>query len=158
MYLMHCWSLFLDDEAIAAPDQNLSELGTIELSVTRVELTRSKAPSFDAPPQLNDAAIHERSKKMSMHRVTLVPLWLMFEALTDECAPNAGFKELKSSLIHTNSIPREPWNRYLMHDSCSNTDRGASIFNLFAKELRRINIIFYRVSPCARDSTRRQCA
>ncbi|KLO12085.1 hypothetical protein SCHPADRAFT_905446 [Schizopora paradoxa] len=87
-----------DDEAIAAPDQNLSELGTIELCVTRVQLTKSEGRTSNAaPPKLNDAAIHERSKKMSMHRITfqgteeLTTPYEFYTARTLESVPHARF-------------------------------------------------------------------
>jgi len=60
-----------DDETIASPDQNLSVLGSIELCVYRVELTKSAVQSVTKPMGVIESAIHERSKKMSMHRVTL---------------------------------------------------------------------------------------
>ncbi len=59
-----------DDETIASPDQNLSDLGSIELCVYRVELTKSAVQSIIKPMGVIESAIHERSKKMSMHRVT----------------------------------------------------------------------------------------
>jgi len=60
-----------DDETIAAAEQQLTNLGTIEIKIFRVavlEISNFVSKELKLP---NNSVIHERSKKMSMHHVTL---------------------------------------------------------------------------------------
>jgi len=95
-----------DDETIASPDQNLSDLGSIELCVYRVELTKSAVQSVTKPMGVIESAIHERSKKMSMHRVTLQgyggiqnSLYLLQLETVGECAACSFYFQVQTKRI-----------------------------------------------------------
>ncbi|KLO12082.1 hypothetical protein SCHPADRAFT_998378 [Schizopora paradoxa] len=60
-----------DDDAIASADQQLPKLGTIEAKIYRTRILGRVDRVFGQPAISNGSVIHERSKKMSMHNVTL---------------------------------------------------------------------------------------
>ncbi|KLO19492.1 hypothetical protein SCHPADRAFT_935288 [Schizopora paradoxa] len=60
-----------DDDSIASPDLDLSNLGTIEIRISRAEFTKDPNQSPLIPSTSNITTIHERSKKLAMHRVSL---------------------------------------------------------------------------------------
>ncbi|KLO12084.1 hypothetical protein SCHPADRAFT_905445 [Schizopora paradoxa] len=62
--------LLTDDENVAAVDRQLPGLGTIEVRIRRVAVTsRNNILNYGEPDLSNTSVIHERSKKMGMHRV-----------------------------------------------------------------------------------------
>lgn len=70
----------IDDDAVAAADQQLPNLGTIEIKIYRVEVIGRTDRNFSEPKISNGSVIHERSKKMSMHNVTYAPYLLSSHA------------------------------------------------------------------------------
>jgi len=60
-----------DDETIAAAEQQLTNLGTIEIKIFRVAVLQISDFVSEELNLPNNSVIHERSKKMSMHHVTL---------------------------------------------------------------------------------------